>query len=146
MNFSTRLMGADDWAKVAPEFTPADFRHPERMGYEFLIWLHQVRVRSAVPMVLVSDWRDPAANLAAGGAEDSAHGDTPCDCVDVGKRPPADGSDPNWNRHRFAIVSAALDLGAVRIGLYPNGALHVDRTEDRRPANVIWIAVDNPAS
>jgi uncharacterized protein YcbK (DUF882 family) len=142
MPFSSRTMNASDWAMVAPYFDPSEFDHPERMGYEFMRWLRDVRVAAGVPMVVVSDWRSSERNASAGGAENSAHEDAICDCVDIGCRPRPD--DPNWNYSRARIVDAARSMGCTRTGIYPSGSLHIDRTEDRRPSPRIWIMVDNP--
>lgn len=140
MSFSTRCMLPEDWAQLQ-FFRPHEFARPDVMGYEFMLWLDQdVRKVAAVAMVVVSSWRDPVRLI---GAKDSAHGDVPCDVVDIGRRPTP--SDPNWNYHRFRIVTAAINAGCTRIGIYPSGSLHIDRTEGRRPGSRIWIAVDNPA-
>lgn len=142
MSFSTRCMADADWATLA-FFTPAEFTNPEKMGMEFILWLDRVRNRAGVPMRVTSSYRTPAHNVAVGGAQNSAHEDTPCNAVDIGKSPTPD--DPHWNRARFKIVTAALALGCTRIGIYADGSLHLDRTEDVRPANECWIQVDNPA-
>lgn len=137
MPFSTRTMTAADWAEVAPEFTPSEFNAPEKMGYEFLSWLVQVRRKAGVPMHPSSDYRDPARNANAGGASKSAHMDTPCDAADfAGEKPGA----PMPGKHRLAIVKAALELGCTRLGVYQNGSVHLDRTEDRRPSS-LWVKV-----
>jgi hypothetical protein len=133
-------MRPEDWNEVL-YFSASEFNHPERMGYEFVLWLDKVRAKAAVKMMLVSDARDEKDKI---GAKDSAHNDTPCDSVDIGKRPTE--WDKNWNRHRFKIITAALELGCRRIGIYPGGSLHLDRSEGRRPADVLWVMVDNPAA
>lgn len=140
MGFSSRCMRPEDWAEIL-YFSPSEFNHPERLGYEFVKWLDQVRAKAGVKMVPVSDARDKEDKI---GAKNSAHNDTPCNAVDIGKRPTA--WDKNWNRHRFRIIKAALDLGCVRLGIYPSGSLHLDRGEGNHPTDVLWIAVDNPAA
>lgn len=142
MPFSSRCMTDADWAEVK-HFTPNEFRHPEKIGYEFMLWIDKVREKAGVPMVPTSDWRSDAHNAEVGGAKDSAHEDVPCDAMDFGKRPRAD--DPNWNRSRYAITFAAHELGCRRFGEYKDGSLHLDRSEDRRPADVMWVQVDNKA-
>lgn len=137
MPFSTRTMRAEDWSEMAPEFTPQEFDHPEKMGYEFLRWLKDVRQKAGVPMHPSSDYRDPAHNATAGGASKSAHMDTPCDACDfAGEKKGV----PMPGKHRLAIVRAALALGCVRLGVYENGSIHLDRTEDRRPSS-LWVKV-----
>lgn len=142
MPFSTGTMTARDWSGVR-NFKPGEFKHPEKMGREFLLWLDNVRDVAGVSMHIVSSYRSPDYNRAVGGAQDSAHTDVPCNAVDIGKRPTP--GDPNWNHARYRIITAALQLGCVRIGMYPSGSLHLDRSEDTRPAPRIWVMVDNPA-
>jgi uncharacterized protein YcbK (DUF882 family) len=142
MPLSTRTMGAADWSQIQ-NFRPSEFKHPEKMGFEFLLWLDRVRDAAGVPMTITSSYRSPDYNAAVGGAQDSAHSDVPCEAVDIGKRPTA--NDPNWNHSRYRIMTAAMSLGCVRIGMYANGSLHLDRTEGKRPAPRIWTAVDRPA-
>lgn len=142
MTFSTRTMRLQDWAE-SPYFAPTEFQHPERMGYEFILWLNEVRKVAGVPMRITSSYRTPERNAAVGGARDSSHTDVPCNAVDIGRVPTS--ADPNWNEARFRIMEAALVLGCRRIGFYPNGSLHLDRTESARPAPRLWNAVDNPA-
>jgi uncharacterized protein YcbK (DUF882 family) len=132
-------MQAADWAGC-PHFPPTEFKNPEKMGFEFMMWLERVRVKANVPMVITSSYRSPAYNTQVGGAKDSAHTDEPCNAVDIGMRP-RPGDDPNWNYSRWQIVMAARDLGCQRIGSYANGSLHIDRTEDKRPAPRMWRVV-----
>jgi uncharacterized protein YcbK (DUF882 family) len=142
MSFSTRTMRAADW-KQLKHFTPTEFKQPEKMGYEFMLWLDEVRAHAGVPMTITSSYRSKAYNAQVGGAQDSAHVDVPCDAVDIGKRPTV--ADPNWNYSRWQIVKAAMHHGCLRIGTYANGSLHLDRTEHRRAAPRMWTIVDNPA-
>jgi uncharacterized protein YcbK (DUF882 family) len=141
-----------DWGKVN-HFHPAEFttREPgnlhepaaDKMGYEFMLWLDKVREKAGHAMRVTSCYRSPAHNVEVGGAQDSAHEDVPCNAVDV--QPFLTPDDPHGNRARFAIVSAAMALGCTRIGIYPDGSVHLDRTEEHRPALVLWTKVDNPA-
>lgn len=139
MAFSKRVMTPADWAKLAPYFKPSEFKEPMKMGYEFMMWLLQVRKDAGVPMNPSSSYRSPAYNKSVGGATDSAHCDVPCDSVDIAMEPRPD--DPNWNYSRFKIMKAALDNGCQRIGTYQNGSLHLDRTEHERPAPRMWRQV-----
>jgi uncharacterized protein YcbK (DUF882 family) len=131
-------MAAGDWAGLT-HFTADEFAQPAQMGLEFMMWLDNVRHLVGVPMHVSSSYRSSAHNKAVGGAADSAHCDSPCNAVDIAKTPTAD--DPHWNVARGRIVRAAYAAGCVRVGFYPNGSLHLDRTEDRRPA-ALWNAVD----
>lgn len=138
MSFSTRTMKPGDWPAIK-HFKPTEFKNPEKMGYEFMIWLDNLRVKAGVPMTITSSYRSPAYNKSVGGAANSAHTDTPCNAVDIGMRPRPD--DPNWNFSRWQIVMAARDMGCKRIGSYANGSLHLDRTEVKRPAPRMWRVV-----
>jgi uncharacterized protein YcbK (DUF882 family) len=127
-----------DWATIR-NFKSSEFAAPDKMGYEFVRWLDDLRDEAGVPMTITSSYRTPEHNRQVGGASDSAHTDVPCDACDIGERPRAD--DPNWNASRFAIVTAAIKLGCTRIGTYANGSLHLDRTEGKRPAKRMWRVV-----
>lgn len=143
MAFSSSTMQNTDWAAVK-HFSKNEFAHPEKMGVAFVMWLDQVRATAGVPMYLSSTARTKEHNAAISGAKDSAHVDDICNAADIRKHPTP--NDPNWNFARWQIIKAAIDLGCRRIGLYPNGSIHLDRTEDKRPAPRLWVAVDNPAS
>lgn len=133
---STRAMLPDDWKLIA-HFKPAEFRYPERMGYQFMISLDRLRRQAGVPMHPTSGYRTPAHNKAVGGAKDSAHTDDPiCDAVDIAPRNSAD---------RYEIMRSAYECGWTRLGIYANGSLHFDTTGDRRPDRVLWVVVSNPA-
>ena len=130
-----------DWRGIT-HFEPSEFANPGKMGVEFMVWLDGVREQSGVPMHVSSDYRTKRYNKDVGGAANSAHCDLPCNAVDLIKTPTV--GDPNWNRARGAIIRAAHAAGCVRVGFYPNGSLHLDRSEDRRPA-AMWYVVDHPA-
>lgn len=128
-------MAPEDWQKLK-HFRPDEFFYPEKMGYEFLVWLDGVRGSAGVPFRITSSYRPEKYNKEVGGAKNSAHTEVPCDAVDIGKP---------TNEGRFKIIQAALDAGCTRIGLYANGSIHLDRTEDERPSPRIWTVVENPA-
>jgi uncharacterized protein YcbK (DUF882 family) len=136
--FSTRTMRPEDWVTIK-HFSPAEFKHPDVMGLEFMKWLDTLRSQAGVPMHVSSSYRSKAYNASVGGATDSAHVDVPCNAVDVAERPRPD--DLNWNYSRFRIVSAAILMGCKRIGTYQNGSLHLDMTHDRRPSPRMWRVV-----
>lgn len=138
MAFSSRTMTAEDWTRIR-HFRREEFREPEKMGYEFMLWLDELREKAGVPIPISSSYRSPAYNRQVDGAPRSAHTDTPCNAVDVPESPRSD--DPNWNASRWAIVTAAIGLGCRRIGFYANGSLHIDRSEDSRPAPRLWRVV-----
>lgn len=142
MPFSTRVMRPEDWARVK-HFKPSEFKAPAMMGFEMMLWLDELRERAGVPIHVSSSWRSKAYNASVGGASDSAHVDRPCDAVDIEERPRPD--DKHWNYSRFRIVFTAYDMGCRRFGTYANGSIHLDRTEDDRPAPRMWRVVDNPA-
>lgn len=141
MPFSTRTMTAMDWA-VIKYFKPVEFRNPEKMGYEFMIWLDKFREKANVPMTITSSYRTPEYNKLVGGASDSAHTDIPCEAVDIGMRPRQD--DLNWNYTRFQLMTKAVELGCTRIGMYANGSLHFDLS--KRPSPRIWVVVSGHPS
>lgn len=136
--YSTRCMTPADWEKIE-HFSASEMNYPDSIGFEFMQWLDQVRTLAGVAMHPVSDHRPPERNAKAGGASQSAHMDVPCDAIDIGKRPTPD--DPNWNRHRFKIIQAAMRLGCTRIGIYPSGSLHLDRAEKTHPSPRLWVSV-----
>lgn len=140
MNFSTRTMTDADWKEVK-HFHDGEFREPDKMGFEFVRWLDQLREKAGVPITISSSYRSPAHNRKVGGARNSAHTDVPCNAIDIPESPRVD--DPNWNATRWAIVEAAIALGCKRIGMYSSGALHLDRSEDSRPAPRLWRVVGN---
>lgn len=125
-------MTAADWDKVYPEFQPHEFDFPDKMGYEFMLWLHKLRIKVGFSIHISSDFRNPAHNDTVGGASKSAHMDTPCDAVDIHKL---------TSVTRYKLVKAAIELGCQRIGVYENGSVHLDRTEDERPSPVLWVKV-----
>lgn len=138
MSFSSRTMTAADWSRIK-NFTPAEFSEPSKMGLEFMLWLDSVRDEAGVPMTITSSYRTPEHNAAVGGASDSAHCDVPCNSIDIGMRVRPD--DPNWNYTRWMIITTAIRLGCKRIGTYADGSIHLDRTEDKRPAPRMWRVV-----
>jgi uncharacterized protein YcbK (DUF882 family) len=135
-------MQPDDWTKLK-FFRPGEFKYPEKMGYEFMLWVDKVRGIAGTPSRVTSDYRTPDHNAEVHGAQNSAHSDVPCDAIDLvaieGPR------DPNGNLWRFVMLQAAMQLGCTRIGMYRNGSLHFDMTEHSRPSPRLWIQVDNPA-
>lgn len=140
--FSTRVMLPSDWPRIR-HFKPSEFTRPEMLGFEFMLWLDELRARVGLPIVITSSYRSPEYNRSVGGAKDSAHTDVPCNSVDIGRRPRPD--DPNWNYTRARIILTAAEMGCERFGIYANGSLHLDRCEKHRPAPRIWTVVDNPA-
>lgn len=129
MPFSSRVMRDSDWRSVR-HFTVSEFRAPAKMGFQFLLWLDQVRDASGVRMRVTSSYRTPQHNAQVGGATDSAHCDVPCNAVDL---------LPQNNFERWQIVTAAWGLGCRRIGVYSDGSLHLDMTHDTRPAPRMWV-------
>lgn len=138
MGISTRTMTPADWREIK-HFSPSEFREPNKMGYEFMLWLDSLREEANVPITITSSYRSPEYNRSVGGAPNSAHTDVPCNAIDIPERPRPD--DPNWNATRWAIITTAIRLGCQRIGSYGNGSLHIDRSEDTRPAPRMWRVV-----
>lgn len=129
------MPSAFDWAKDSPHFTRAEFRYPDAMDPTFIRWLNKLRKKVGFPLYVVSDYRPPARNAAAGGAKASAHMSKPCVAVDLGR---AKGVGFTAAQ-RFALVFAARDLGCRRFGIYENGNVHLD-LDPTKPQDVIWVA------
>jgi hypothetical protein len=134
---SSRVMRAEDWPTLK-HLTPAEFHSPERMGYEHVKRLDAMREKAGVPIRRISsDYRTREHNKAVGGAKDSAHCDEPiCDATDI---------VPLNNYERFCLIEAGIAVGFTRIGIYKDGSLHFDSTEDKRPSPRLWCVVENPA-
>lgn len=131
MGFSSRTMQEDDWDELY-YFNADEFKYPEKMGYEFMLWLERVRVEAQWPMIISSSYRTPERNREVGGAHKSAHMNSPCNAVDI--------PDPG-NEGRFRIIRAAMKLGCKRVGSYAGGQIHLDRAEDTHPAPRMWRVV-----
>lgn len=140
--FSTRCMTIADWSSIR-HFRPVEFARPDLMGYEFMLWLDNVREHAGVAFVVDSSFRTREHNAQVGGAQDSAHLDIPCDAVDISFR--TSPVDPHGHYARFMAVGTAIHFDCSRVGVYPDGSIHLDRTEMRRAAPRLWPKVDNPA-
>lgn len=139
MPYSTRTMTDEDWQKLKPFFAKSEFLYPDKMGYEFMLLLLEIRKRANVVMKISSSHRNKEHNKKVGGAPDSAHTDEICEAVDIKQHKTA--ADPNWNYARYQIMEAFFHFNVGRIGLYPNGSLHFDKTEDKRPSPRLWVKV-----
>lgn len=71
------------WGEIAPELSPREFAYPHLMDVGFLRRLSRSRRLGKVPYRRVSDHRPPERNVAAGGADQSAHMEKPCPTVDL---------------------------------------------------------------
>lgn len=137
MNFSSRVMQTDDWRSLS-FFKREEFDAPNKMGFEFMTWLDNVRRLAGVAFAISSSYRTVTHNAEVGGASDSSHCDIPCNTVDIS--PLHVPTDPNGNRARFEIIKAALSLGCVRIGIYADGSVHLDRSTTL-PSPRLWHKV-----
>ena len=126
-------MTPGDW-KLMKRFQASEFSNPGLMGFEFMLWLDALAcTMPGVPFVVTSSARTKEHNTKVGGADDSAHVDIPCNAVDLW---------PGDNEVRYKIVAGAIKAGCKRVGFYPsNGSLHLDRTENQRPAPRVWTVV-----
>ncbi len=135
MAYSTRTMQPADWDRLKffkPTEPGFDQGRADKMGFEFMLWLDELRAKCKFPFKVTSTYRTPERNAGANGAKKSAHMDVPCDAVDIG------GLD---SRHRFKLVYEAMALGCRRIGVYENGSVHLDRTGSPRGQDVLWVTV-----
>lgn len=72
------------WGEIHPELQRTqDFNYPDHMDPRFLANVIRPRRRSGVPFRVVSDYRPPERNAAAGGATKSAHMESPCAALDL---------------------------------------------------------------
>lgn len=126
-------MRPEDWAKVHPFFQPHEFDHPERMGYEFMLWITEVRKELGMTLTPSSDGRSIVHNADVGGAKRSAHLDPILNVLDF--------SGHNMTGiKRLQLFAIAYQHGCRRFGIYANGSVHLDRTEDVRP-EACWVKV-----
>jgi zinc D-Ala-D-Ala carboxypeptidase len=93
---------------------------------ELITRLEKARSIYDKPMRVNSGYRCRAHNQAVGGAGESYH----CkgQAVDIAV---SDGRD------RYLILTALLNAGFNRIGLYAKGWIHVDVGQE--PADVVWV-------
>lgn len=96
------------------------------MDESFMHTLDTLREKVAEPLVLSSAFRTVERNKAVGGVPNSAH--LKGMAVDIVALTSA---------KRFAIVSAALEIGINRIGI-GKSFVHID-TDTTLPQGVIWL-------
>lgn len=104
-----------EWSRVR-WFTPAEFVS-RRVVAELVYRLDAAREIAGVPFVLTSTWRPG----------------------DVGAHPKGTGADIrcSGSSARFRIVSALIEAGFTRIGIYDRH-IHVD-VDESAPELVMWI-------
>lgn len=116
-----------DWSKVR-HFRRSEFGQGEP-GIEpdarLVELLDEARAVAGIPFIVTSGLRTKRRNAEVGGASESAH--VTGHAVDL--RAPT-------GRHRYLIISAGLEVGFSRIGIYP-GHVHLD-TAEHLPQAVIW--------
>jgi len=122
-----------DWTHVR-HFSMDEFAEPDKLRWDMLRMLDNLRENCGFPMYVTSSYRDPAHNAAVGGVSDSSH----CLAPD-GLYSGVDISITDGAR-MFKAVKGALALGFNRIGVYPKH-VHLD-IEGRLPQNVIWTGSD----
>lgn len=87
--------------------------------------LDKAREIAGVPFKINSGYRCAKHNAAVGGVKDSAHARGYAADVAV-----------NGSSNRFKILTALLEVGFTRVGVY-NTFIHVDVDPDK-PTEVIW--------
>lgn len=99
-------------------FSPNEFEHPEKMNPVLLKALDEARTIAGVPFVITSSYRADS---------DTSHGRG--NGVDI---------RCHTSGQRYWIVSALLQAGFNRIGIYDKH-IHADCDDiHRAPQNVIW--------
>lgn len=97
---------------------------------ELVAKLDIARDVSNVPYRISSGYRDPAANVAAGGVEGSAH-----------EKGMAVDLACSESRQRYHILIGLMLAGFHRIGIYDRH-IHAD-IDGTKPEQVIWVGVSS---
>lgn len=118
-------MNDKNWEEIK-YFKKSEFKHPDKMNFEFIKILDQVREKFGHPLKITSDFRTDEENEKAGGKVTSAHlkgvaVDT--SCMD--------------SRSRFDLVRSIIECGITRIGIGKT-FVHFDMDFDK-DQRVIWL-------
>ncbi len=108
-------------------FRPEEFSDFSKMDPEFIEWLDELREQYGKPIRINSSYREPNYNETVGGVKRSAHTEIPCKAADI---------HCTGSLDRFAIVTLALKMGCMRIGIGET-FVHLDFSEER-PAPRLW--------
>lgn len=113
-------------------FRPYEFDSPDspgsgqKMDLSFVQKLDQLRKKLGFPLVVQSGFRTPEHNAQVGGVDCSAH--------EAGKAADLRALSSGT---RFAILSAALNMGFTRIGIGKT-FVHLD-DDPTKPKQVAWL-------
>ena len=120
------------WKKIAPKFTPKEFKEPEKMDAGFLLRLYRARILAGVPFRPISTVRKSIK---------SAHGEIPCCAIDL---------QVLNSYERSRVVRSCYEVGFIRVGVYPGtdgtykgkkkrdgGGVHVDGSRSK-PQDRMW--------
>lgn len=99
----------------------------EKMDENFLLFLDELREAYGKPIKINSSYRNANRNEIAGGVSNSAHTEIPCKAVDI--------HCPS-SSERFKLVTLALELGCIRIGIGET-FIHLDFSAER-PNPRMW--------
>lgn len=116
-------MRHEEWRGIA-NFARDEFDEPEKMSLELVTVLDKIREAVGSPMIVTSSYRH---------GDPRAHGQGMA--VDVSDNANGEDVSSSW---RFAVLSAALEQGIRRIGVYDRH-VHLDVWPDG-PQDVIWWA------
>lgn len=108
-------------------FKKSEFSDYEKMDETFLSWLEELREKLGEPIRINSSYRDPKHNASVGGVSKSAHTEVPCKAVDI---------HCTDSRYRYKLVTLALSLGCVRVGI-GRTFVHLDFSKNK-PQEVMW--------
>lgn len=133
---------AESWKRLAPfmnlltEKSYKHFSEYEIKKYQLTpeMWekLDKAREIAGVPFILTSGRRSKGQNALVGGVSTSSH-------------LTGEGCDLkcSTSQNRYKIVSALIQVGFNRIGIY-NNHIHADiSTDNEHPQNIVWVSNKN---
>ena len=116
-------------------FKPEEFALPERLRWEMLKRLDDLREACGFALVVTSSFRDVDKNAAVGGANNSSH----CLAAD-GMYSGVDLQFDLGGAGRFILMREIFRVGFNRIGVYKKH-IHLD-IEDRLLQQQLWVGDD----
>ncbi len=121
--------------RYSKNFTSTDFPngtpHPD-----FMMRLQRARNIYGKPMYITSGGRTAEHNTSVGGVADSSH------LIDENDKFRAADIRCRSSVDRYRMVTALLEAGFKRIGIYMESHIHADDHPDK-PQNVMWTGKSN---